>query len=131
MWLGFWKKEPTGIVTFVATNPLAEGTKTAVTYRVTDVTGQTATSTLTPIVPPPPSATNDTSTGPYDTNQTINPLTNDSAGAASAPLVATTVKLCGISPVQVPNSCDKTSLDVPGEGTYTVNPVTGVVTFDP
>jgi CshA-type fibril repeat protein len=129
---GTWSiNQATGVVTFVATDPLAEGTKTAVTYRVTDVTGQTATSTLTPIVPPPPGATNDISTDAYDTNQLINPLTNDSAGAASAPLVATTVKLCGISPVQTPNSCDKTTLTVPGEGTYTVNPVTGVVTFDP
>jgi len=129
---GTWSiDQATGIVTFVANNPLAEGTKTAVTYRVTDVTGQTATSTLTPIVPPPPAATNDISTDAYDTNQVINPLTNDSAGASSAPLVATTVKLCGISPAQTPNSCDKTTLTVPGEGTYTVNPVTGVVTFDP
>ena len=129
---GTWSiDQATGIVTFVATNPLAEGTKTAVTYRVTDVTGQTATSTLTPIVPPPPVATNDTSLGAYDTNQAINPLTNDSAGAASAPLVATTVKLCGISPVQTPVNCTQTSLTVPNEGTYTVDPVTGVVTFDP
>jgi len=129
---GTWSiDQATGIVTFVAANPLAEGTKTAVTYRVTDVTGQTATSTLTPIVPPPPAATNDISTGTYDTNQTINPLANDTAGAASAPLVATTVKLCGISPVQTPNNCTQTTLVVPNEGTYTVDPVTGVVTFDP
>ena len=129
---GTWSiDQATGIVTFVANNPLAEGTKTAVTYRVTDVTGQTATSTLTPIVPPPPAATNDISTDAYDTNQLINPLTNDSAGASSAPLVATTVKLCGIDPAQTPNSCDKTTVTVPGEGTYTVNPVTGVITFDP
>jgi CshA-type fibril repeat protein len=137
---GTWSiDQATGIVTFVATNPLAEGTKTAVTYRVTDVTGQTATSTLTPIVPPPPAATNDISTDAYDTNQLINPLTNDSPGAVSAPLVATTVKLCGrddpatssIDETQTPNLCDKTTLTVPGEGTYTVNPLTGVVTFDP
>ena len=129
---GTWSiDQVTGIVTFVAANPLAQGTKTPVTYRVTDVTGQTATSTLTPLVPPPPAATNDISTGAYDTNQTINPLANDTAGAASAPLVATSVKLCGISPVQTPNNCTQTFLTVPNEGTYTVDPTTGVVTFDP
>ena len=129
---GIWSiDQGTGVVTFVAANPLAEGTKTPVTYRVTDVTGQTATSTLTPIVPPPPVATNDISTGAYDTNQTINPLANDTAGAVSAPLVATTVKLCGTNPVQTPSNCTQTSLVVPNEGTYTVDPVTGVVTFDP
>jgi uncharacterized repeat protein (TIGR02059 family) len=129
---GTWSiNQLTGVVTFVANDPLSPGTKTPVTYRVTDVTGQMATSTLTPIVPPPPSATNDTSTGPYDTNQTINPLTNDAPGDSSAPLVATTVKLCGIDPTETPDDCTQTTLVVPNEGTYTVNPTTGVVTFDP
>jgi uncharacterized repeat protein (TIGR02059 family) len=129
---GTWSiNQATGVVTFVANSSLSAGTKTAVTYRVTDVTGQTATSTLTPIVPPPPVASDDISTGAYDTNQTIDPLTNDTPGASSAPLVATTVKLCGIDPVQTPNNCTQTTLVVPNEGTYTVNPTSGVVTFDP
>ncbi|MTB12618.1 MAG: hypothetical protein F2930_04600, partial [Actinobacteria bacterium] len=136
---GTWSiNQATGVVTFVAANPLAEGIKTPVTYRVTDVTGQTATSTLTPIVPPPPVANNDTSTGAYDTNQTINPLTNDKSGDASAPLVPASVKLCGADNPATPTvdesvapNCNATTLVVPGEGTYTVNPTTGVVTFDP
>ena len=100
----------TGVVTFVADANATAGTKTALTYRVTDVTGQTATSTLTPVIPQPPVANPDTNTDNWDTNQTISPLTNDTAGAVSAPLVASTVKLCGISPAQSPNNCSQTTL---------------------
>jgi uncharacterized repeat protein (TIGR02059 family) len=120
----------TGVVTFVADVNATPGTKTALTYRVTDVTGQTATSTLTPVIPQPPVANPDTNTDNWDTNQTLSPLTNDTAGAASAPLVAATVKLCGISPVQNPDNCTLTTLIVPNEGTYIVN-ANGTVTFDP
>jgi CshA-type fibril repeat protein len=83
--------------------------------------------------PPLPVAAPDTSSGNYDTNQTINPLTNDALSTNSNfPLNPTTVKLCGAG--QTPNgnpACDKTTLTVLNEGTYTVNPITGVVTFDP
>ena len=120
----------TGVVTFVAATNATAGTKTALTYRVTDVTGQTATSTLTPVIPQPPVANPDTNTGDWDTNQTISPLTNDTAGDVTAPLVASTVKLCGVSPVQTPNNCTQTSLTIANEGTYTVN-ANGTVTFDP
>ena len=121
----------TGVVTFVADVSATAGTKTALTYRVTDVTGQTATSTLTPVIPQPPVANPDTNTGNWDTNQTISPLANDTAGAVSAPLVASTVKLCGVAPsAQTPNNCTQTSLAISNQGTYTVNP-DGTVTFDP
>lgn len=118
----------TGVVTFVAAANATPGAKTALTYRVTDVTGQTATSTLTPIIPPVPTAANDTSTGAYDTNQTISPLTNDAAGA-EATLTASSVKLCATTST-ANTSCNLTTLTVPNEGTYTVNP-NGTVTFDP
>jgi uncharacterized repeat protein (TIGR02059 family) len=120
----------TGVATFAASPSIASGTRTSVTYRITDIAGQTATSTLTPVVPPAPELENDTSTGPYDTNQVIDILDNDDPGHSSAPLVASTVKLCGIDPLQTPNSCTQTSVTVPGEGTYTVNP-DGTVTFNP
>ena len=118
----------TGVVTFVADANAVQGTKTPLTYQVTDITGQTAASTLTPIIPPPPTATNDTSTGAYDTNQTISPLTNDAAGTG-ATLVASSVKLCATTST-ANTSCNLTTLNVPGEGTYTVN-ANGTVTFDP
>ena len=128
---GTWTiDQTTGVVTFTASSSIPSGTRTPVTYRITDVIGQTTTSTLTPVVPPPPDAKNDTSSGLYDANQVIVILGNDDPGHVSAPLVASTVKLCGISPVETPNNCTQTSVTVPGEGTYTVN-ANGSVTFDP
>ena len=128
---GTWTiDQTTGVVTFTASSSIPSGTRTPVTYRITDVIGQTTTSTLTPVVPPAPDVKNDASTGPYDTNQVIDILDNDDPGHSSAPLVASSVKLCGLDPLQTPNSCDKTSVTVPGEGTYTVN-ANGSVTFDP
>jgi CshA-type fibril repeat protein len=136
---GVWSiNQATGVVTFVANDPLASGTKTSVTYRVTDVSGQTATSTLTPVVPPPPVALNDTQPADtYDTNQTIRPLVNDAPGAASAPLVLSSLKFCPTS-ATAPFTSTNCSL-VPSQGNplitadgkYWVDPATGVVTFDP
>jgi CshA-type fibril repeat protein len=117
----------TGIVTFTALSSALSGTKPSITYRVTDIVGQTATSTLTPIVPPPPTATDDFSSGPFDTNQSLTPFSNDSFDS-SAPVRATSLKLC--SATENPNGCTKTSVVVPNEGTYTVNS-DGTVTFDP
>ena len=119
----------TGIVTFTASASIMPGTKTPITYRVTDALGQTATSTLTPIVPVPPSATNDAISDAYDTNQKYTPLANDSFSSL-APASQSTLKLCGVEPVQKPNDCTKTVVTVPNEGTYTVNS-DGTVTFDP
>ncbi|MSZ14080.1 MAG: hypothetical protein F2617_02110, partial [Actinobacteria bacterium] len=128
----------TGVVTYVADPGVTQGTKTSITYRVTDIVGQTATSTLTPIIPPPPVALNDTqAVGAYDTNQTISPLGNDSPGAQSAPLVLSSLKFCPTS-ATAPFTSTNCSL-VPSQGSplvtadgkYWVNPATGVVTFDP
>jgi CshA-type fibril repeat protein len=118
----------TGVVTYVADAAATAGTKTAITYQVTDITGQKATSTLTPTIPPPPTADNETSTGAYDTNQVIDVLTGDAAGAG-ATLVATSVKLCATT-ATLKASCDRDTLEVAGQGTYSVNS-DGTVTFDP
>jgi CshA-type fibril repeat protein len=121
-----------GTVTF---NPLPTFTgqvQIAVTYQAQDSLSRFVNTTITPTVLPPPlpTASPDAITTDYDTNQTYTPLGNDRAGAADFPLLASSVKLCGVSPVQTPNNCTQTSLTVPGEGTYTVNP-DGTVTFDP
>ena len=118
----------TGVVTYVADVNATLGTKTPITYKVTDIFGQTATSTLTPVIPAPPVAVNDTSSGAYDTNQVINPLANDGA-TTPATLVASTVRLCATTST-ANTSCNLASLTVAGEGTYTVN-ANGTVTFDP
>jgi CshA-type fibril repeat protein len=106
------------------------GTAVPVTYMVKDVLGQASTTTYTPTVTPPPApvATNDTSSGPYNTAQTKSVWTNDTTGlTAGMTMIASTVKLCGTG--QVSPNCDKTSVSVVG-GTYTVDGV-GVVTFTP
>ena len=117
-----------GVVSYTADANATSGTKTAITYQVTDIFGQTATSTLTPIIPAPPSATNDISSGAYDTNQTLTPVSNDQANSP-ATLVATSVKLCATTST-VNTSCNLTSLTVANQGTYTVNS-NGTVTFNP
>lgn len=119
----------TGIITFTPL-PTFTGTATPVIYSVTDSLGQKASTTYTPTVgaPPLPAAVADTSSAGHDVNQAINPLTNDTAGSTNFPLVATTVKLCAEG---TNNNCALTSLTIANEGTYTVNPTTGVVTFDP
>jgi CshA-type fibril repeat protein len=113
--------------------PTFNGTATAVRYQVADTLGQVANTTITPTVlaPRAPTANPDTNTGNWDTNQTISPLTNDTPGEPTAPLVASTVKLCGVAPsAQTPNNCTQTSLTIANQGTYTVN-ANGTVTFDP
>jgi CshA-type fibril repeat protein len=74
-----------------------------------------------------PNAVNDTSTNAQDINQVISVLTNDNF-EAGVPVVNSSLLLCGYG--TGPFVCDKTSLTVPGEGTYTVNS-DGTVTFDP
>ena len=112
--------------------PAFTGTATPVTYTVSDALGQSATTTYTPTVIPAPVAIDDTSINGQDKNQVINVLGNDTVptNPAGDPLDPTTVKLCGTNPAQTAPNCTLTTLTTP-DGTYTVNPTTGVVTFDP
>jgi CshA-type fibril repeat protein len=128
-----------GTVVFTPT-PTFTGTATPVTYTISDALGQSATTTYTPTVIPAPVAINDTSTNGQDKNQLINVLLNDTVptNPAGDPLNPTTVKLCAIAnptatpPVsaEVAPNCTLTTLTT-ADGTYTVNPTTGIVTFDP
>ena len=118
-----------GVVTFAALANITPGTKTAVTYRVTDAAALSATSTLTPIIPASLVASPDSSAAPQGTVQTLSILANDTAGTSTSPLVASTVRLCTTGTANA--SCTLTSLTVAGQGVYTVNTTTGVVTFTP
>ncbi|TDE14424.1 T9SS type A sorting domain-containing protein [Dyadobacter psychrotolerans] len=73
--------------------------------------------------PVPPVATPDATSTGHDTNVNISVLTNDTPGGA--PLDPASVKL--IDPL---TGNPVTSVTVPGEGVYTVNP-DGTITFDP
>jgi uncharacterized repeat protein (TIGR02059 family)/LPXTG-motif cell wall-anchored protein len=119
--------------------PTFTGTAKPVVYTVKDDLDQSATSTYTPTVIPAPVAVADTSKNGQDINQSINVLGNDTIPTNGNPLDPTSVKLCALAdaaatpPVaaEVSPNCSLTELVVPGEGKYTVNPTTGVVTFDP
>jgi len=116
-----------GVATFAALNTITPGAKTPVTYRVTDVLGNSTTSTLTPIVPEPPVVANDAKIDAWDTNQIFSPFANDEF-ASVAPVVMSSLKLCGTG--EKPGSCTRMVLSVDNEGTFTVNS-DGTVTFDP
>ena len=116
----------TGVVTFTGVAGFV-GTST-LDYVVTDSSGQKASSEVSFTTVAPPVLRPDQVAGPKDEVLTLNLLANDSP-SSPATLVGSSVKLCGVSPVETAPSCTKTSITVAGEGTYTVNPTTGVVTF--
>ena len=115
-----------GVVTFTPA-PSFAGTATVIpSYQVSDSASNVISSTITTTVIARPILSPDTSSGAWDTNQTISPLANDSAGSG-ATLVASSVKLC--SPSDTSPNCTATSL-TNSDGTYNVNS-DGTVTFDP
>jgi LPXTG-motif cell wall-anchored protein len=117
----------TGVVTFTP-NVSFTGTVTQPPrYQVTDSASNVVSATITPSVIARPTLIADTSSGAWNQNQTISPLTNDVAGSG-ATLVATSVKLCGSSDI-APN-CSANSLTIAGQGSYTVV-ADGTITFDP
>ena len=103
------------------------GTAGPLTYRVADTNGTTDTATLTVTValPAAPVANIDSATTPQNVNVSVNPLTNDSA-STGVTLVPPSVFLRDPA-----DNVFKTSVTIAGQGTYTVNTTTGVVTFDP
>ena len=130
---GTWQVNPNGTVTFTPA-PGYTGTTPPVEYEITDAAGGTDTADLTVTVRPGPVATPNTDTTPQDTNVLVDPLTNDTPGvlvdgSAGSWDETSVVFPAGPNPGTVSNG-GKT-LTVPGEGVYTIDPVTGVVTFDP
>jgi CshA-type fibril repeat protein len=112
------------------------GTPPAVVYQVTDSVGGKASSTYTPTVIAPPTLVPDTSSGPWDTNQTRDVVSNsvntsDSAGIGTS-LEDGSIRLC--APTDTAPNC---TVDAAGEvvianqGTYKINPSTNIIIFDP
>ena len=129
---GVWTvNATTGIVTFT---PAAGFTAdpTPVTYTVADNDGNAsneATITLGFLTQSPTAQDDLVANLPTNTPATVNPLVNNGNGADSDPdgtLDATSVVLTGtgVSP-------DGKTLAVPGQGVWTVNATSGVVTFTP
>ena len=114
-----------GTVTFVP-EPSFTGTASAVTVVREDMNGTKASATYTPTVTPTTiSPTNKVSEDVQNVPQTQTPtfeLSNDKATKI------TSKKL--VNPV-TGQPTDETSVKVAGEGTYTIDPTTGAVTFTP
>jgi CshA-type fibril repeat protein len=138
----------TGVVTFVSEvvvydptgSNIPAGPKTPITYQVTDVTGQKKTSTLTPIIPPPPVADPDRSIGVQGEPQTLSPVGNDKPGGGASTALypeertetPSGIYLCAAN--QPPPDCRASEVIVFKDGvklgTVTVSD-TGAVTFIP
>ena len=124
---GFWSlNAATSVVSYFSKTGSAPGSKQSVEYRVTDDLGQTAIATLSPLVPSPPLANPDASSGPMDAPQILNILGNDLASVGT--LVASQTRLCG--DLQIAPNCDATSVTIDDQGVFTLAN-TGVVTFTP
>jgi uncharacterized repeat protein (TIGR01451 family) len=121
---GTYEADADGTVTFDPA-PTFTGTAAPVDYRVTDTNGSTAASTITITVTPiTPTALDDARSTKFGTPVTVTVLANDDEGAASAPLVPSTVRLLDETESPV------TTLTVPGEGTWEAD-ADGTVTFAP
>jgi CshA-type fibril repeat protein len=140
--------QTTGVVTFVSEvvvydpsgSNITPGPKTPVSYRVTDAVGRTVTSTLTPVIPTPPVANPDFSTGVQGAIQTLSPVGNDRpGGGASTELYPdertqkpSGIYLCAAN--QPPPDCRASEVDIFENsvklGTLTVAD-SGLVTFTP
>jgi CshA-type fibril repeat protein len=116
---GVWSVDTaTGKITFTPEDGFT-GDPTPVKYTVADSAGTTATATVT--IAYTPAAANDVSRG----NTAGKPVTVDVVGNDSANLDPTSVHLIDS------NGDPVTTLVVDGEGTWTVDPVTGAITFTP
>ena len=144
---GEWVVNPGGTVTFTPEAGF-EGATTSVEYRVSDDNGETATATITVVVGNDALAVADLGSTPQDIDVTVDPLANDIPGDSGTP--------CTPPGSNTPAGCDTGTFDptsvvfgpigqpfgtaptnagkqlvVANEGTYTVDPATGAITFDP
>lgn len=131
---GVWTISTDGGITFTPA-PGFSGDATA-EYRIVDDNGQTSTATETATVRPGPSAAPDTASTTQGTSVQIPILGNDSPGrnaddtAGTIPPASVVFETTG-QPVGAVVSSDGRRLEVPGEGVYTIDQTTGVVTFAP
>jgi CshA-type fibril repeat protein len=113
----------------VYTPPAGFTGTTTFRYTITDGAGQMGSATVAVTVGPSALAAigrDDTTAGAPGRPVTFDPLANDTPAEPSAHFVASTLRL--IDPV---TRARVLSLTVAGEGTYTVDSVTGLVTFVP
>ena len=119
-------KDPVAV--FTPTDKTYTGEVQPVTVQAKDTNGTAVTTTYTPnITPVTPTAKGTTSEGAQGQEQSGTPTFTE--GHEKAP-IDPTVPAKLIDP-ETGEPTDETSVTVPGEGTYTINPETGEVTFKP
>ena len=119
-------KDPVAV--FTPTDKTYSGPVKPVTVQAQDTNGTAVTTTYTPnITPVKPTAKGTTSEGAQGQEQSGTPTFTE--GHEKAP-IDPTVPAKLIDP-ETGEPTDETSVTVPGEGTYTINPETGEVTFKP
>ena len=119
-------KDPVAV--FTPTDKTYTGEVKPVTVQAKDTNGTAVTTTYTPnITPVTPTAKGTTSEGAQGQEQSGTPTFTE--GHEKAP-IDPTVPAKLIDP-ETGEPTDETSVEVPGEGTYTINPETGEVTFKP
>ena len=119
-------KDPVAV--FTPTDKTYAGPVQPVTVQAKDKNGTAVTTTYTPnITPVKPTAKGVTSEGAQGQEQSGTPTFTE--GHEKAP-IDPTVPAKLIDP-ETGEPTDETSVEVPGEGTYTINPETGEVTFKP
>ena len=124
------KKEPgkDPVAVFTPTDKTYAGKVQPVTVQAKDTNGTPVTTTYTPnITPVKPTAKGTTSEGAQGQEQKGTPTFTE--GHEKAP-IDPTVPAKLIDP-ETGEPTDETSVEVPGEGTYTINPETGEVIFKP
>lgn len=122
--------------TLTWTNPVYSGAVGSVTYARFRITtdnltepngaasnGEVEDYAITAVVAPPLTTSDATST-PFNTPVNLTILNNDTPGSS-------TIDPTSVLFIDPADNQKKTSVTIPGEGTYTVNPITGVVTFTP
>ena len=119
-------KDPVAV--FTPTDKTYAGEVKPVTVQAKDTNGTAVTTTYTPnITPVTPTAKSATSEGAQGQEQSGTPTFTE--GNTKVP-IDPTVPAKLIDP-ETGEPTDETSVEVPGEGTYTINPETGEVTFKP
>ena len=119
-------KDPVAV--FTPTDKTYSGEVKPVTVQAKDTNGTAVTTTYTPnITPVKPTAQGTTSEGAQGQEQSGTPTFTE--GHEKAP-IDPTVPAKLIDP-ETGEPTDETSVEVPGEGIYTINPETGEVTFKP
>ena len=122
---GVWTVVPgTGVATFTP-EPGFTGAPTPITYTVTDGNGLTDQGTLTVLVNEPPVAKDQAKTTPPGTPVTFDPIADLITPGTSTDLTVTLIDPATGQPAT------GSSVTVPGEGVWTVDLVTGKITFTP